>query len=133
MLPPCRVLHETYLARRTQAFQKIDDGISDLADYAARQDHKTILGHLRESPSLVEHIEKIYTQFVKPTDGDATELVPQSGMDEEFDTIEKEISEIETELESELTKIAKKLKWVALHSRAQKILNPYQLEVVILA
>jgi hypothetical protein len=126
MLPPCRVLHETYLARRTQAFQKIDDGISDLADYAARQDHKTILGHLRESPSLVEHIEKIYTQFVKPTDGDATELVPQSGMDEEFDTIEKE-------LESELTKIAKKLKWVALHSRAQKILNPYQLEVVILA
>jgi DNA mismatch repair protein MSH6 len=81
-----------------------------LADYAARQDHKTILGHLRESPSLAEAIEKIYAQFVKPTDSDATELVPQSGMDEEFDTIEKEISEIESELESELRKIVKKLK-----------------------
>lgn len=47
---------------------------------------------------------------MKPEDGDATELVPQSGMDEEFDTIEKEISEIENELESELRKIVKKLK-----------------------
>jgi len=58
---------------------------------------------------LVEAIEKIYAQFVEPTDGDATELVPQSGMDEEFDAIEKEISEIESELESELRKIVKKL------------------------
>lgn len=81
-----------------------------MADYAARQDHKTILGHLRESPSLEEYVEKIDAQFVKPTDGDATELVPQSGMDEEFDTIDKEISEIESELESGLRKVTKKLK-----------------------
>jgi hypothetical protein len=59
---------------------------------------------------LAEGIEKIDAQFVKPTDGDATELVPQSGMDEEFDTIEKEINDIESELESELRKTAKKLK-----------------------
>ena len=59
---------------------------------------------------MAEGIEKIYAQFVKPEDGDATELVPQSGMDEEFDTIEKEISEIESDLESELRKIVKKLK-----------------------
>lgn len=58
---------------------------------------------------MAEYIEKIYAQFVKPTDSDATELVPQSGMDEEFDTIEKEISEIENELESKLKKIVKKL------------------------
>ena len=96
--------------------------VSDLADYAARQDHKTILGHLRESPSLAEGVEKIYAQFVKPTESDATELVPQSGMDEEFGTIEKEINEIESELESELKKIMKKLKWVALRRRAPTIL-----------
>lgn len=59
---------------------------------------------------MAEGIEKIYAQFVRPTDSDATELVPQSGMDEEFDTIEKEINEIESELESELKKIVKKLK-----------------------
>lgn len=59
---------------------------------------------------MAECIEKIYAQFVKPTDNDATELVPQSGMDEEFDTIEKEINEIENELECELRKIVKKLK-----------------------
>jgi len=98
------------LTQRTQAFKKIDEVISDLADYTARQDHKTVLGHLRESPSLAEYTEKIYSQFVNPTGGDVTELVPQSGMDEEFDTIEKEISEIESELEKELRKIAKKLK-----------------------
>ena len=71
---------------------------------------------------MAEGVEKIYAQFVKPTDSDATELVPQSGMDEEFDTIEKEINEIESELESELRKIVKKLKWVALRRGAQMIL-----------
>jgi hypothetical protein len=43
-----------------------------------------------------------------PPQGDSVELVPEKGMDDEYDAITGEIDKIEMELESGLRKLAKK-------------------------
>jgi len=45
----------------------------------------------------------------EPPAEDASELVPQQGMDEEYDEISSEIKQIETELETKLKKLEQKL------------------------
>lgn len=46
-----------------------------------------------------------------PPHGDSLDLVPEKGMDEEYDAISEEIEEIENKLESELRSLAKKHKY----------------------
>lgn len=47
-----------------------------------------------------------------PPQADSVELVPQSGMDEEYDAVSGEIDSLEQELEEGLRKLGKKYKYV---------------------
>ncbi|KAG8825170.1 DNA mismatch repair protein msh6 [Serendipita sp. 401] len=91
------------------AFNKLNKGLSDLAEKASVFETPSVSGLLRSVEDLKPYLRSIKATFVQPASGDAAELVPQKGMDEEYDAVDSEISEIETDLNMKLQKHAKKL------------------------
>ncbi|KAJ7074366.1 muts domain V-domain-containing protein [Mycena amicta] len=94
------------------AFKKLSHGLSHLADVSESFESKTIFGLLRGAPDLIQNIKKVQQMYEKPPpEKDLSELVPQSGKDEVYDEIMEEIAGLEKELDDELDKFRKELKW----------------------
>ncbi|PBK99844.1 DNA mismatch repair protein msh6 [Armillaria gallica] len=91
------------------AFKKLSRGFNSLADTSEKFKSKTIQGLLRNAPDLLQNIKNVEAMYVKPSEKDANELVPQDGKDEAYDTIMSEIAELEEELDGELKKFEKKV------------------------
>ncbi|KAK0489289.1 muts domain V-domain-containing protein [Armillaria novae-zelandiae] len=91
------------------AFKKLSRGFNSLADTSEKFKSKTIQGLLRNAPDLLQNINNVEAMYIKPSEKDANELVPQDGKDEAYDTIMSEISELEEELDGELKKFEKKI------------------------
>ncbi|KAF8635419.1 hypothetical protein AX15_000411 [Amanita polypyramis BW_CC] len=87
-----------------EAFKKLS--FTALADESERFGSKTILGHLRSAPDLLQNIKSVEYMFVKDEDGG--ELVPRVGKDEEYDGIMGEIGGLEKELEQDRKAMEKK-------------------------
>ncbi|KAF7338601.1 DNA mismatch repair protein [Mycena venus] len=95
------------------AFKKLSHGLSRLADIAENFESKSIFGLLRSAPDVIQNIKKVQLMYEKPdSEKDASELVPQAGKDEVYDKVMQEIGELESELDDELAKFQKKMKWV---------------------
>ncbi|KAJ7695011.1 muts domain V-domain-containing protein [Mycena olivaceomarginata] len=93
------------------AFKKLSNGMTRLADIAENFESKAIFGLLRGAPDVIQNIKKVQLMYEKPpSEKDASELVPQAGKDEVYDKIMQEIGELESELDDELEKFQKKLK-----------------------
>jgi DNA mismatch repair protein MSH6 len=89
---------------------------------------KTISGLLRSAPDLLPNIKNVEAMYKKPEKGtitfadiwrfephtcvDTDDLVPEEGKDEVYDGIMEELGELEAELDSELSKLEKKLGYV---------------------
>ncbi|KAG7445110.1 DNA mismatch repair protein Msh6, partial [Guyanagaster necrorhizus] len=91
------------------AFKKLSRGFSSFADTSETFKSKTIQGLLRNAPDLLQNIKNVEAMYIKPSEKDANELVPQEGKDGEYDTIMAEIAELEEELDGELKRFEKKL------------------------
>ncbi|KAK0501656.1 muts domain V-domain-containing protein [Armillaria luteobubalina] len=91
------------------AFKKLSRGFSSLADTSEKFKSKTIQGLLRNAPDLMQNIKNVEAMYIKPSEKDANELVPQDGKDEAYDTIMSETAELEEELDGELKKFEKKI------------------------
>jgi DNA mismatch repair protein MSH6 len=90
-----------------QSFRKLNKGLHALAEKASYFETQAISGLLRQAEDLSPYLQNVKQMFV-PLHGDSVDLVPEKGMDEEYDAITGEIDGIETELESGLRKLAKK-------------------------
>ncbi|KAG8830562.1 DNA mismatch repair protein msh6 [Serendipita sp. 399] len=91
------------------AFTKLNKGLSALAEKASFFETSSVSGLLRSVEDLKPYLRAVRALFVQPSSDDAVELAPQKGMDEEYDAVDNEISEIETDLNMKLQKTSKKL------------------------
>ena len=91
-----------------QSFKKLNNGLGGLAEKASCFETQSVAGLLRSSESLKPYLKAIREMFVPPS-SDNLELVPEDGVDEEYDSVAKEISDIETDLDQRLSKLARKL------------------------
>lgn len=91
-----------------ESFKKLNNGLSGLAEKASCFDTQTVAGLLRSAHDLKPYLKAVRGMFVPPSN-DNFELIPEDGVDEEYDTIAKEIHDIETDLEQRLARLAKKL------------------------
>ncbi|KAJ6547168.1 DNA mismatch repair protein msh6 [Mycena capillaripes] len=97
--------------RVLNAFKKLSNGLSRLADTSESFESKTILGLLRSAPDVIQNIKKVQLMYEKPeSEKDASELFPQAGQDEVYDQIMEEIGGLESELDEQLEGFQKKLK-----------------------
>ncbi|EIN08523.1 DNA mismatch repair protein Msh6 [Punctularia strigosozonata HHB-11173 SS5] len=87
-----------------QAFKKLSNGLSSLADVAAEFDSKMITGLLRSAPDLTPNLKNVQSMFKKPAEGSG-ELEPMDGKDEEYDNVMSEIARLEKALEKKLKQL----------------------------
>uniref|UniRef100_A0A8H7XWG4 DNA mismatch repair protein n=1 Tax=Psilocybe cubensis TaxID=181762 RepID=A0A8H7XWG4_PSICU len=94
-----------------KAFERLNKGITNLADEAASFKSTTILGLLRGAPDLTPHLRNVRSLFqpAKDDDDKIDELVPRDGKDERYDEVVAEINELEKSLNADLTKFEKSL------------------------
>ena len=79
-----------------------------MAETASHFETTSVAGLLRSVEDLKPYLQNIKNMFVSSAE-DTNELIPQPGMDEQYDEISGEINSIETELETKLKKFEQKL------------------------
>ncbi|CAG8523968.1 14803_t:CDS:10 [Acaulospora colombiana] len=99
-------LQSTACSNPPQSFKKINNGLAELADTASTFETSSIAGLLRSTEDLKPYLKKVKKMF-KPPPEDSFEMVPEPGINEDYDAVAEEMREIEGELEERLKKLSK--------------------------